>query len=270
VADTGVFPFVSSASAISSSWPPAPALLCRRGRFDCTNGFFEAVEELAVWDAAAFGGPGAIGTTPAFDAAEAVAALFAVGTAVLLPVTLPLLDFGDSESAPLAFADVGVVTGVCAIEFFRDVFFELRPVEPAGGPEVPDPRFLFLMTSVFNDRGLTTPCNFRNRPHALHKGWPSGFRLHNGVVWVKQFVHVVGAPFGSPCFVPPGLLGRLGAADEKLDSGGEEGELCGRASIPDAVCTSPAVLGVELVRGIFWRRGSWLRFRKSLTEAAEP
>lgn len=92
-------------------------------------------------------------------------------------------------------------------------------------------------------------------------------RRHKGVVWVKQLVQVVGA-LPSPCLVPPGLWGRDGAAELKPDSGGELGEDCGRPCIP--ACTIPAALGVELVRGIFWRRGSFPRLRISLTEAAEP
>lgn len=52
---------------------------------------------------------------------------------------------------------------------------------PFGAPEA---RFLFLMTSVFNDNGRTTPCNLKNSPQALHNGCPSGSRLHSGVLVV--------------------------------------------------------------------------------------
>lgn len=45
---------------------------------------------------------------------------------------------------------------------------------------------------------------------------------------MKQLVHVVGTPLFSPGFVPPGLAGRDGAAELKPDSGGDEGEDCGR------------------------------------------
>jgi hypothetical protein len=34
--------------------------------------------------------------------------------------------------------------------------------------------------------------------------------------------------------------------------------------------TRAGALGAELVLGIFWRRGSLLRFRSSLTDDAEP
>lgn len=34
----------------------------------------------------------------------------------------------------------------------------------------PPPLFRFLITSVFNESGRTTPCNLRNSPHALHSG----------------------------------------------------------------------------------------------------
>lgn len=93
------------------------------------------------------GGPGAIGTTPDFEldpAAETV--LLLLGLSPIEPV-----DFGDSESAAL-----GVVTGVCAIEFFLDDFFDdLVDAEPTGA--LPLPRLRFLITSVFSDKGRTTP-----------------------------------------------------------------------------------------------------------------
>lgn len=89
-----------------------------------------------------------------------------------------------------------------SVEFLREVavdalaFFDLVLV-PVMARLVPEPRFRFLITSVFKLRGLTTPWSFKNKPQALHKGCPSGFRLHRGVVCVKQLVHVVG-PFPSP------------------------------------------------------------------------
>jgi hypothetical protein len=52
-------------------------------------------------------------------------------------------------------------------------------------------RFRFLMTSVLRLRGRTTPCSFKNNPHALHRGSPSGSRRHRGVVPVPQLVHEV-------------------------------------------------------------------------------
>lgn len=52
-------------------------------------------------------------------------------------------------------------------------------------------RLRFLITSVFKLNGLTTPCNFRNKPQALHSGLPSGFLRHKGVVVVLQLVHCV-------------------------------------------------------------------------------
>jgi hypothetical protein len=90
------------------------------------------------------------------------------------------------------------------------------------------------MTSVLRLRGRTTPWSFKNKPQALHSGWPSGFRLHSGVVWVKQLVHVVGPllsfwlppPPPDPCkfvlefcFDMEGDDGRLGATEEKPDTG---------------------------------------------------
>jgi hypothetical protein len=72
------------------------------------------------------------------------------------------------------------------VEFLREfnalaVFLDLVLLPPTG-TLLPDPRLRFLITSVFKLNGLTTPCSFRKRPQALHKGWPSGFRLHRGVV----------------------------------------------------------------------------------------
>jgi hypothetical protein len=123
-----------------------------------------------------FGGPGAIGTTPlGFDKVGVV-------TDEKLPDAPPPepVDFGDSESA--ALYDVGVVTGVCAIEFLREDFLDDRVDEVPTGGAFPLPRLRFLMTSVFSDSGRTTPCSFKNKPHALHRGCPSGLRRHNGVV----------------------------------------------------------------------------------------
>ena len=71
-------------------------------------------------------------------------------------------------------------------------FFFADLVLVPTGRLAPEPRFRFLITSVFKLRGLTTPCSLRNSPHALQSGWPSGFRRHSGVVCVKQFVQVVG------------------------------------------------------------------------------
>lgn len=208
-----------------------------------------------------FGGPGAIATM------LLVLGLDGIVEAELADVPPPAepVDFGESEST--ALCEVGVLTGVaCATEFLREDFFEGRDdAVPIGA--FPVPRLRFLMTSVLSDSGRTTPCSFKKRPHALHNGWPSGLRLHNGVVWVKQFVQVVGTVL-SASFVPPGLWGREGAAEVCPDSGGEFGDDIGRACMP--WCTILAALGVEVVRGIFCRRGSFPRLRMSLTEAAEP
>lgn len=119
-----------------------------------------------LWDCV-LGGPGAIGTTPLLDAVALT--LVAVFAAVVLGAE-PAVDLGDSESAPLALPEVGVVAEDCAaIEFLRDVlFFDL--LEPPTGTLFPLPRLRFLMTSVLSDSGRTTPCNFKNRPHALQSG----------------------------------------------------------------------------------------------------
>lgn len=122
-------------------------------------------------------------------------------------------------------------------EFFRDAAFELFAVAfffrlPPTGRLAPEPLFLFLITSVFKLRGRTTPCSFRNRPQALHKGCPSGLRLHRGVVWVKQFVHVVGV-LPSP-WIPAAAACKF--VDELcLDARGDEGLLGATEEKPDMV-----------------------------------
>lgn len=143
--------------------------------------------------------------------------------------------FAGAEDAPLLPLLLFPREDNAMDEFFRDaavefapdalpLFFALLPTPPTVGP---DPRFRFLMTSVFRLSGLTTPWSFKNKPQALQSGCPSGFRRHSGVVCVKQFVQVVGVlpsawPFPALCkfVVDPGLEpggddGRLGAAEEK-------------------------------------------------------
>lgn len=90
-------------------------------------------------------------------------------------------------------------------------------------------------------------------------------RRHSGVVCVKQFVQVVGAPLLSSGL---GLPGRDVATEEKPDCCGEDGDDCGRIeNIPVAI---PAVFGVEAVRGTLRVRGSPPRFLISLTEVVDP
>lgn len=145
------------------------------------------------------------------------------------------------------------------------LFLDRVLVLPTAWPE-PEPRFRFLMTSVFRLSGRTTPCSFRNKPQALQRGWPSGFRRQRGVVWVKQFVHVVGAllapgfalpsPWEAPAFwrfvVEPclepsgGEEGRLVATDEKPvaalgSAGGEFGVDCASLSNGLPLLASPGV-----------------------------
>jgi len=67
-----------------------------------------------------------------------------------------------------------------ATEFLR-AEVRVGAVSVVGVAVLPPPRLRFLMTSVLSDRGRTTPCNLRNNPHALHRGWPSGFLRHRGV-----------------------------------------------------------------------------------------
>lgn len=82
---------------------------------------------------------------------------------------------------------------------------------------------------------------------------------------MKQLVQVVGTPLFSPC---RGLPGREGTLDENPDSRGEEGDDCVRIeNMPVAI---PTVLGVDVVRGILRVLGSPPRFRRSVTDAADP
>lgn len=53
-----------------------------------------------------------------------------------------------------------------------DVVVEEPEEEEDGSDVLLEERCLFFMTSVFKDSGLTTPCNFKNNPHALHRGLP--------------------------------------------------------------------------------------------------
>src|SRR5690242_12371300 len=92
---------------------------------------------MALTELVLFGGPGAIGTTPADFEFEAAGARLALADA---PPPDPV-DLGDSDSA--AF---GVVTGVMAIEFLRDDFFEAR-VEDGPTGALPDRKSTRLNSS---------------------------------------------------------------------------------------------------------------------------
>lgn len=129
--------------------------------------------------------------------------LFGVLPAVLVPDVVPLMGLSTSLLLAGRLAAGGVVAlgvgllllgfvllvaavDIERVEFFREfsalaVFLDLVLLPPTG-TLVPEPRLRFLMTSVFKLNGRTTPCSFRKRPQALHNGWPSGFRLHKGVV----------------------------------------------------------------------------------------
>jgi hypothetical protein len=114
--------------------------------------------------------------------------------AVLPPAPpLPVTEGGDWLSlTERARLEVGVVTWVAGavleagatMEFFlvlgplvvcgwEPIFFDARVAAPPDAPtgsEAPDPRLRFLMTSVFSDRGRTTPWSLRKRPQALQSG----------------------------------------------------------------------------------------------------
>jgi hypothetical protein len=181
----------------------------------------------------------------------------------VLPAVLPP-DAGLSLSLALpalVWAAGGVVActtvavdDIARVEFFLVAvpdavpeFFLERVLEPPTDM-LPEPRFRFLITSVFKLRGLTTPWSFRNRPQALHRGWPSGLRRHRGVVCVKQFVQVVGAVL-SPWFVPDPLW-RFVLEPCLEPGGGEDGLLCATDEKPDGWPASSA--GGEF--GFDWAR----------------
>lgn len=183
-----------------------------------------------------FGGAAAIGTTLLLDGPETDGALLLAlvvvvlvvgregwegvvdGTLLLLPVPLLLLMLVLVLLLLLLGAAEVEATGGCWVEFFREIF--LPALTALTVTLLLPPRLRFLITSVFNDKGRTTPCNLRKSPQALHRGWPSGLRRHNGVVRVKQFVQVwlAALPDWSPPFEFPGLAGREGALLLKLES----------------------------------------------------
>lgn len=249
-------------------------LLSRRCRFDDVVEFLEREE--APGPGTAFSGAAAMGTTPLPPTTVDVEWPKGVLPVVFAPeAACVLTGLSLSLALPARAADEGVVTcgmGVLVLvllallllllmlfvtalmadidrlEFLREatvepaLFFALE-LAPPMGRLAPDPLFLFLMTSVFKLRGRTTPCNLRNKPHALHSGWPSGFRLHNGVVWVKQFVHVVG-PFPSFWF-PEAAPCRL-VVELETDIGGDDGRLGATEENPDIVPgASPGEFGSD-------------------------
>lgn len=137
---------------------------------------------------------------------------------------------GDSEDA---FAlcprleDGKMPFWTCWMEFFRDVFLAAAREDTPTAMLLALLRLRFLITSVLRESGRTTPCSFRNKPHALHRGCPSGLRRQRGVVCVKQFVHVVGAPVAAFWSIPRdplALPGRDGSALPTPESGGVLGE----------------------------------------------
>jgi hypothetical protein len=99
-----------------------------------------------------------MGTTPALTVPLKVGTLVGVLPAVEVPFTEHCMEGGDSELFALgAFVEVGVVAGVCWTEFLREAFLDALVEAVPTGILFPLPRFRFLMTSVFSDRGRTTP-----------------------------------------------------------------------------------------------------------------
>jgi hypothetical protein len=100
--------------------------------------------------------------------------------AVLLPAGAPESDCGDSDSLRRSCGDAGLaaalvmLAAMATVEFFRVVMplvlapllvpdmapFLAARVEappPIRGTVAPEPRLRFLITSVFRERGRTTP-----------------------------------------------------------------------------------------------------------------
>ncbi len=102
-------------------------------------------------------GAGAIGTLP-----------------VLIPATepfvfVPLL----AADPPAAAPPFPFLLATCPAGAMLAIPPPPPPTEPlprASALCAPLARFLFLITSVFNDNGRTTPCSLRKSPHALHRG----------------------------------------------------------------------------------------------------
>ena len=245
-------PVEFSGLSMSMIWSPPALLLWRRWRFEPMVDDLET--EAAPGPGVLFGGAAAMGmtpfppTTPA-DEPALPWKLVGVLPAVFTPETPPLAGLSLSLPLPARCCDGGVVTWARAderllfaltvdaterVEFFlvfaADVVVEAvvllalfleRVLVPPTGRLLPEPRFRFLMTSVFKLRGRTTPWSLRKSPQALQSGWPSGFLRHSGVVCVKQFVQVVGGA-GSPWAPAPCRL-----VDEPcLDpGGGDDGRL---------------------------------------------
>lgn len=278
-------------SGLSISMPLSFApLLCLRWRL-ADMVAMDRGREAAPGPGVDLGGAAAIGTTPfpptAFVVEPALPwKLVGLLPAVFPPEAAPLA--GDSPAFTLPARVVAGGVDACvmvladvatfSVEFLRvlgpeelpealivEFFFADLVLVPPTGALFPEPRLRFLMTSVLRLRGLTTPCNFRNRPQALHRGCPSGLRRQRGVVWVKQFVQVVGADPSpellaapcrfvvEPCLEPGGEDGRLGLTDEKPEAcpapspGGELGLDGARRSNMLPRLTA----GVDAVRGTF-------------------
>lgn len=164
-------------------------LLCLRWRFGATATFDRGMLDAAApGPGVAFGGAAAMGTTPfpplipVVPTEDPAEPWYEVG---VLPAVLPPLPADPETEGGLwdsftlrARMLVGVVAWVVGavlvagvtIEFFlavgplvvcaAPIFFEARvaaPPDPPTGREAPDPRFRFLITSVFSESGRTTP-----------------------------------------------------------------------------------------------------------------
>ncbi len=171
-----VVPITASASDISVSGAPPPPLTAfepRRCRFGVivpvrllllllllVTAVKAGLLILAVF-VAVFGGAAAIGTTP--DLTPLVIPPVVVPPAGEIPPPVEPFTDGDESESPTN------VEFNCT-EFLREAAFLDRVEAGPNGAEPAPPRFRFLIISVFNDNGRTTPCSFKNSPQALHSG----------------------------------------------------------------------------------------------------
>lgn len=186
-------------SSMADEFAVLSLLLCLRCLFDGAVAGRDMEE--APGPGAVFSGAAAIGTTPLPPTMAAPpywlpGVLPAVKFPLLVGLSASLLLLGrfiDGGDTAAWLLTTGTATAAAAaaaadmdsVEFFLEAALEPVPaffLVPPTGRLLPDPRFLFLMTSVFKLSGRTTPWSFRKRPQALHRGWPSGLRLHSGVV----------------------------------------------------------------------------------------
>lgn len=128
-------------------------------------------------------------TKPEYDEAlaeESVALRFLSST---VDVNVRFVEFFPTEFLRERLGDVSAEVEfelflLAILDFLAEVRVGAVSFAGVALVEFPPPRLRFLITSVLRERGRTTPWSLRNNPQALHRGWPSGFRRHRGVLVV--------------------------------------------------------------------------------------